>query len=565
MVIVEDLGSKKGCLLSGKPITGPTPMLPGFRLEIGSTEISLLAEAVELLSGNGSRDAYNIGVLLDSIRDLVETETVDELLPMVLERAVALVGADNGALFLLGSGGDLEVALVRDAEGRDLPPDAVISHKFPARALAEGRTLFLADSEDPDQQEAVTRSMVEGGLRSLLCTPLPGSRGPVGVLYVAGKRPVWSFEPADVAVIEALAGHGALALERARYLEERNRRELEARKQLQAQNDALKTQLGTGGPLGQSPAMEKLLKMIKRLAPSDATVCLRGETGTGKEVLARHLHRLSKRTGPFVVVDCGALPEQLIEAELFGHEKGAFTGATRARPGRFREADGGTIFVDEIGELPLRLQPRLLRVLQEKTVQPLGGSGRIAVDVRVVSATHRDLEAMIKEGSFRQDLFFRLAVISFQIPNLRERGEDVLLLTRHFLDRYATSRGVVYSGWTREAERALLEHPWPGNVRELELYVQRAVLLGNPPYLTCADFGLGGDPEKEVPSEQDSITPLQQARTEASLRFERLYLINLLERTQGKINESATLAGVTRQLLWRLMRRHGLEKSSFGG
>lgn len=202
---------------------------------------------------------------------------------------------------------------------------------------------------------------------------------------------------------------------------------VESRRDLERENARLRARLGVA-PLGTSPAFERTLEQIRRLAPADATVCLAGETGTGKEVLARYLHRLSPRAErPFVVVDCGALPANLIESELFGHERGAFTGAVQARPGRLPEAAGGTVFLDEIGELPLELQPRLLRFLQERTVQPIGGRS-MAVDVRVICATHRDLEDRVRSGELRQDLYFRLAVVTVTVPPLRERGEDVLLL-----------------------------------------------------------------------------------------------------------------------------------------
>jgi DNA-binding NtrC family response regulator len=315
--------------------------------------------------------------------------------------------------------------------------------------------------------------------------------------------------------------------------------------------------------------MRPVLEFVERLAPSEATVCLIGETGSGKEVLARHLHRCSLRAGgPFVVVDCGAIPEGLVESELFGHAKGAYTGASEARPGRFREADGGTVFLDEIGELPLAAQTRLLRVLQERTVQPVGSPGRVPTDVRIVCATHRDLERDVHEGRFRQDLYYRVSAFTVVVPPLRERGEDVLLLAQRFLTRFAAMYGTAVTGFTREAMEAMLAHGWPGNVRELENRVQRAAVFARPPAATRRDLGLAGGPADDgaAPAEADLVlTPLQEARSEASERFERAYLHEALRRAGGNVSHAAALAGVSRQLFQRLLRRHGIDRRLYAG
>jgi DNA-binding NtrC family response regulator len=260
------------------------------------------------------------------------------------------------------------------------------------------------------------------------------------------------------------------------------------------------------------------LDLLRRVAPTDATVCLTGETGTGKEVLARWVHRLSRRAHrPLVIIDCGSIPEALIESELFGHEKGAFTGASASSEGRFREADGGTVFLDEIAELPLLLQTRLLRVLQEHTIQPVGARGRVAVDLRIVCATHRNLEQLVAAGQFREDLYYRLGVVSVGIPALRERGGDIALLARHFLARFSATYGTGFSGFTREADEALLAHLWPGNVRELENRVQRAALLARPPYVTRQDLGLGEAQTTPGPAEVElRWLELPVARAEAT-------------------------------------------------
>jgi transcriptional regulator with GAF, ATPase, and Fis domain len=550
---VEDLGSRHGTLVSGVPIQGPTPVGPEDRVQIGECEVRLEIPAVE------SRPfPQSVELLLQTIDDLYGTEAEGQLLRTVVDRAIRVAGGDRGALLLAGQGGSLEAAVARDAGARDLPPDAVLTRSVPDRVLATGRAVVLADTAQDAEPSSTPQSVVHSGLRSVLCVPLPGAGGPIGVLYVDARRPAEEFGPAELAVFEALATHGAVAIERARLREDRTRREAEERRRLEAENAALKSRLEAGRPIGQSESMRLALGLLEKVAASDATVCLTGETGTGKEVCARYLHALGARAGgPFVVVDCGAIPEGLIESELFGHEKGAYTGATAARKGLLREADGGTVFLDEIGELPVALQPKLLRGIQERAVQPVGGSRPVPVDVRFVCATNRDLTRRVEQGLFREDLYYRVAVLTVPIPPLRDRGADVLLLARHFLAHFAAVYGSGAGGFTREAERALLAHRWPGNVRELEHRVQRAALLARPPLVTQEDLGIG------LPQASVAPAALQEARAAAVERFERSYFEDLLRRTRGNVSRAAELAGISRQFCQKLIRRHGLERQRF--
>ena len=231
-----------------------------------------------------------------------------------------------------------------------------------------------------------------------------------------------------------------------------------------------------GEMLGSSPPMQQLFSLLQRVAESDASVLIHGESGTGKELVARALHRMGKRNkGPFVAINCSAVPETLLETELFGHEAGAFTDAKSARTGLFVQADGGILFLDEIGDLPLGLQPKLLRALQERTVRPVGGGRETAFDVRLVAATHRDLEADVEDGRFREDLFYRIHVLPVDVPPLRARGNDVLLLAQRFLEEFAVQAGKHVTGITSAAAAKLLAYDWPGNVRELRNYIERAV------------------------------------------------------------------------------------------
>jgi transcriptional regulator with PAS, ATPase and Fis domain len=250
--------------------------------------------------------------------------------------------------------------------------------------------------------------------------------------------------------------------------------------------------------LGQSPALRAVVDQLREVAETDATLLLLGESGTGKELLARAVHRSSaRRQGAFVPVNCAAIPEPLLESELFGHEKGAFTGAARRTPGLFAEAAGGTLFLDEIGDMPAALQAKLLRTLQDKSVRPVGGRQEIPVDLRLISATNRDLTALVRGGTFRADLYYRLAVIPIAVPSLRERADDIPLLAAHFAERAAAVLGKPFLGLSDQAQEWLLGHHWPGNVRELENMVQRAMTLATGP-IELADLGTefgAGPPE----------------------------------------------------------------------
>jgi two-component system response regulator HydG len=328
--------------------------------------------------------------------------------------------------------------------------------------------------------------------------------------------------------------------------------------------------------VGTSPAMRKLRAALDRLASQDVSILIRGESGTGKELVARALHeRGARRKRRFVALNCGAIPESLIDSELFGHARGAFTGATTDRPGVFVEADGGTLFLDEIGDMPMAVQARLLRVLQESEVRPVGGSGVRSVDVRVIAATHIDLTAAVEQSRFRQDLFYRLNVVVLSVPPLRERFEDLPMLAAHFLRKHG---GPIPMSLSPEALDAMMLYPWPGNVRELENAIMHAVALhqgdviaieslpnaitsrgverASPP-LPVAVPGSGGD--------DDQLPPLTEAKRRASAEFEKNYLNMAMERAKGSISEAARLAGLDRTNFRRLLQRHGIDATTFKG
>ncbi len=310
------------------------------------------------------------------------------------------------------------------------------------------------------------------------------------------------------------------------------------------------------GIVSRSPRMAELLAEARLVAASDASVLIRGESGTGKELLAQALHRAGARAAkPFVAINCSAIPQTLLESELFGHVKGAFTGAARDHRGLFQAAHGGTLFLDEIGDMPSELQVKLLRVLQERSVRPVGATAPVAIDVRVVSATHRDLEAMLADGSFREDLFYRLNVVTLTLPPLAERREDIPLLAQHFLAQLAERHGRRVNGFAPDALRLLAGAAWPGNVRQLHNVVEQVVALATTPLVPAALVQRA----LRVPG----MEVLGYA--EARRRFEHDYLLDLLKLTDGNVADAARLAERNRTEFYRLLQKHGLTPGRFRG
>jgi DNA-binding NtrC family response regulator len=315
--------------------------------------------------------------------------------------------------------------------------------------------------------------------------------------------------------------------------------------------------------IGTSPPMQKVFAIIQQVADSNVDVLVVGETGTGKELVARSIHRQSGRaSAPFVPVDCGAIPDNLLESELFGHECGAFTGADSRRIGLLEFADNGTFFLDELGELPLQLQPKLLRTLQERKVRRVGGREEIDIDVRLVAATSRDLEAMIRQEVFRQDLYYRINVVRIELPPLRLRGDDIGLLAEFFANRHSREMNKPTPGITPEAYQVLKQYPWPGNVRELQNVIRRAIALSRDAAIDLDDL----PDEVIVASGQrdagDSIGYFQ-LRDEHVAKFERQYLSDLLKRYDGDVRSAAREAKLPRGTLYRLLKNHHLDSADF--
>ena len=427
--------------------------------------------------------------------------------------------------------------------------------------------VLIPDVDEASEMAANPRAKCRQlGMRSLLKIPLRIDGGVGWLLFMSGTPRQYSEE--DVVVARRVADHVSLALSHQRLAEE-ERKAAEARERashleerVRALRVELETSQGYHRVIGESKVWKDVLNQAAKVAPTETTVLLTGESGTGKEVVARFIHKGSPRSGgPFVALNCAALPETLLESELFGHEKGAFTGATAARPGRIEQAAGGVLFLDEVGEMTPAVQAKLLRVLQEREYQRLGGTRPIKADVRVVAATNRDLEAALARGQFRDDLYYRLRVFEIRLPPLRERREDILPMAEAFLQEIGPVVGRPAAGISRDGHKALLAHSWPGNVRELRNALERATILCDGGLITVEHLPIGVGPKSgaaEPAAGDGAPAPASGFDLEA---VERDLIVKALEDSQYNRSRAARLLRITRSQLYYRMQKHGLNPS----
>ena len=472
---------------------------------------------------------YDVGRALNTLRP--EGELLEEL----MHRAVAVLDATTGLVFALDDQLNIQQLFTLELDS-----------PAPAAVLSEPPIKQVIASREP---MSVKVSKFLGGAGSdLLIAPMVAGETIVGVIGVGGKEERGAksgpFIEDDLRFLESLAAIGAAAIDNTRRF---HRLDL-MRETLQDENRSLKQRMlrdyNDRLMVGDSPKMQRVIDLVARVADSQANVMIRGESGTGKEMVARLIHGNSPRKdGPFVAINCAALPETLLESELFGIERGVATGV-EARPGKFELAKGGTVFLDEIGDIPLTLQAKLLRVLQEREVEKLGGRRRIPIDVRILSATHRGLEDMIEKAEFRQDLYYRLKVVEISLPPLRDRKDDIPKLVRFFLDKYGKREGLKDVRITQDALQKIMRYSFPGNVRELENLIEGALALTTDPVIDLGDLLL---PESVGGADAGALTGDLPTLNDLETR----YIARVLASTNGNMSAAAKILGVDRKTLYR--------------
>jgi serine/threonine-protein kinase PknK len=556
----------------------------------GTTNITTARGSATTLLGNSRPAEDRLARIFEITRELATEHDIVRLLAKVTDHAIALLGAERGFVVLVNDQGELETHAARDRKGDD--PHASFSRSVAETVVRTGDPVIATSARD-DARLAQAVSVHQLMIQSIACVPIRGTPPvgrTIGALYVETRvRPGSRFE-GELPTLAAFADQAAIAIENARLVSENRARAEElalanadlaaakeklsdilgrrteqlatVRRDLKQARAELRGHFGYAGLVGTSGPMRKLYGLIERIKDADVPLLITGESGTGKEVVARAVHAAGERAKkPFLGVNCGAIPANLLESELFGHIRGAFTGADRDRKGLFREAEGGTLLLDEIGDLPTKMQTALLRTLQEKTVRAVGGPKEEPVDTRVIAATNRDLTQMVTEGSFREDLFYRMNVIQLHVPPLRERTEDIPPLIDHFLTlfsaRYRRERKAV----DREALRLLCAYDWPGNVRQLEHVLLNAWLMSEKSEIIVDDLRL---PEaRALRSDVSSVRPRPSSPPRATNMAEfkdseRDRILSALSACNWNRVQAAKLIGVPRRTFYRRLKEYGI-------
>lgn len=544
---IEGLGGSDSILINGKR-KRRARLVNGDRLTLGEAQFSFsmmsdfLSTSSERPPGSNVAGEINgLERLFQFTEQLASSENVDQLLETLLDNVIELTGAARGMVLLVEDVGsatpNLSVRASRNVRREQLPSEGDgISDSIVRQVIETKRAVIVSDALT-DTTFGRSESVIALQLSSVMCAPLL-SRGDVtGALYVANNEVKSLFERRQLDILGIFAAQASLLLTNAMLVSA-----------LRADKQKLEAELEDkrfGEIIGACPSMLEVFRKLQKVAATDISVLITGETGTGKELIAREIHRRSERaSGPFVTVNCGAIPENLMESEMFGHVKGAFTGAIASRGGRFQQANGGTLFLDEVGELTPQLQVKLLRALQERMVTRVGDSRAEKADIRVVSATNRNLEEMISENTFREDLYYRLNVVNLWLPPLRERGDDIFIIAKTLLSKFADELGSNVRGFTQPALIAIKRYYWPGNIRQLENRLKKALVLCDKTLLTPEDLDVGADAIEPV-------LPLERAKEE----FQRRYVLQALERNNGNRTQTARDLGVDPRTIFRYLER----------
>lgn len=515
----------------------------GARIQLGDAHLSFeLFERDDPVDSQNERArslAWQRTLLF--AESLLTADSTEALFPQLMDAVIELTEADRGFL-ILRVDDELTIPVARNIQSEDIQDaHGRVSDSIVRAVLESGEPIIVSDALT-DETFSKSESVVNLALCSVMCVPLKRDAQLLGLLYVGNNNVVNLFDHSHLESLKIFAGFAALALQ--------NQQTLDALRDQTRSLEAERESLRFGTIVGSCDAMRSIYERMEKIAPTDVSVLVRGETGTGKELIARELHLRSNRAGgPFITVNCGAIPPELLESELFGHVRGAFTGASAGRIGRFEAADKGTVFLDEIGELVPSLQVKLLRVLQEKHVTRVGSNDERPIDVRVVAATNRDLEDGIRTGAFREDLYYRLNVVDVQLPPLRERGEDIVLLARYFLKRHADQLGVPPKSLSKDALHAIRSAEWPGNIRQLENHIRKALILAERTVIEAADLAI---PQSECLA----IAPLNDARE----RWQLQYVQQALDWFGGNRTKAADALDIDPRTLYRYLHRDAADE-----
>ncbi|MCB9778211.1 MAG: sigma 54-interacting transcriptional regulator [Alphaproteobacteria bacterium] len=509
----------------------------GDRVLIGRFELTLMdgdPPAADLEPVVGAVGTDQLQRLVDFSAQLMREPKPEKVFQALLHAVVDLTGAEKGFVIVFRDG-QRHLAASHNV-GQETLDLSRVSDSIIDRVVEHRQPIIVSDAMS-DRTFGRSRSVVDLKLSSVMCVPLLYRNDLLGVLYLGNDAITGLFTDADLAMLQVWASQASMIVHAALLLDE-----------LKDSNRNLRAQLrrsSQGEIVGSSPPMKQVFKLLRKLGPTDLSVLVLGETGTGKELVARELHQLSERSKkPFISINCGAIPENLLESELFGHKKGAFTGAVTDKIGKFEAADGGTLFLDEIGEMPMNLQVKLLRVLQERVIERVGDLRPRPVDIRVISATNKDLEEEIAAGRFREDLFYRLNEVTISLPALRERGEDVHQLARFFLQKYADQYDSKARGFTNECIRAMLNYYWPGNVRQLENRVKKGVIMSDRALLNADDLSISATTKRD-------ITPLDEATED----FKKRHIQQALELNNWNKAQTARDLGVDPRTIFRYIEK----------
>jgi transcriptional regulator with GAF, ATPase, and Fis domain len=512
------------------------------RLVIGSCELrfGMVDEhapvAEEAANTVADLDAYT--KLFEFSDRLMHVRDLTELLDALMDAVIQITNADKGFL-ILAEGETLDIKVARNLNRENIA-DAItqLSDSIIAKVVRSRKPVIISDAMH-DDEFAAAKSVMHLKVSSVICVPLLDRGRLLGLIYVGNDSIRDLFQEDTLRVLTVFASQAALIVANALLLNE-------LRHDNKRLNDRLE-QYRFGEIVGTSPPMQQVFRKVEKIAPTDISVLITGETGTGKELIAREVHNRSPRAQkPFITINCGAIPENLLESELFGHVKGSFTGAVANKQGKFQAADGGTLFLDEIGEMPIELQVKILRALQERVVYRVGDTRPETCDIRILAATNRDLEKEIAQGRFREDLYYRLNVVNVELPPLRVRGDDVLVIARYLLSRYAREYDAKVKGFSPNAAVAIRKHNWPGNIRELENRIKKAVVLCESTVIGPDDLGLTGDALPQILSLAD-----------AKDKFQRDYINEVLALNNGNRTKTARDLGVDPRTVFRHLEKEG--------